>query len=85
MSTSISLHGGVCAQYDLLRAIVFLGMHGLNKAEAMIAAAHERFDAEGRRTDASTREFIARLVTVLGDSTQQLQAGKNDEHRNTDT
>ena len=48
MSTRISLRGGVCAQYDLCRAIVFLDMHGLNKAEAMIASAHERFDAEGR-------------------------------------
>lgn len=75
MSTSMSLLGGVRAQYDLRRAMVFLDMHCLNKPEVMIASAHERFDTEGRLTDDATREFIAKLVAALGDWTRQLQAG----------
>ena len=76
MSASISLLGGVRAQYDLRRSMVFLDMHCLNKPEVMIASAHERFDAEGRLTDETTREFIAKLVTALGDWTRKLQAGE---------
>ncbi len=76
MSVSMSLLGGVRAQYDLRRAMVFLDMHCLNKPEVMIASAHERFDAEGRLTDETTREFIAQLVMALGAWTRQLQAGE---------
>mgnify|MGYP002735284016 CR=1 FL=1 len=76
MSASISLLGGVRAQYDLRRAMVFLDMHCVNKPEVMIASAHERFDAEGRLTDETTGEFIGKLVAALGDWTRQLQAGE---------
>ncbi|GGB35118.1 NAD(P)H-dependent FMN reductase [Oceanisphaera marina] len=76
MSASMSLLGGVRAQYDLRRAMVFLDMHCLNKPEVMIASAQDRFDAEGRLTDETTREFITKLVTALGDWTRRLQAGE---------
>ena len=76
MSASISLLGGVRAQYDLRRAMVFLNMHCLNKPEVMISSAKERFDADGRLTDETTREFIDQLVVALGDWTRQLQAGE---------
>lgn len=76
MSASMSLLGGVRAQYDLRRAMVFLDMHCINKPEVMISTAHERFDAEGRLTDDTTREFIGKLVSALGDWTRRLQAGE---------
>lgn len=75
MSASISMLGGVRAQYDLRRSMVFLDMHCLNKPEVMIASAHERFDEQGQLTDETTREFIGKLVTALGDWTRKLQAG----------
>lgn len=75
MSASISLLGGVRAQYDLRRSMVFLDMHCLNKPEVMIATAHQRFDDEGRLTDQVTCEFIGKLVVALGDWTRRLQAG----------
>lgn len=75
MSASMSLLGGVRAQYDLRRTMVFLDMHCINKPEVMIASAHERFDADGQLTDDTTREFIGKLVSALGDWTQQLKAG----------
>src|SRR5690554_7024179 len=62
--------------YDLRRAMVFLDMHCINKPEVMISTAHERFDAEGRLTDDTTREFIGKLVSALGDWTRRLQAGE---------
>ncbi|WP_417618627.1 NADPH-dependent FMN reductase [Oceanisphaera sp.] len=76
MSASMSLLGGVRAQYDLRRACVFLDVHCLNKPEVMISSAHERFDAEGRLTDEKTGEFIAKLVSSLGEWTRKLQAGE---------
>src|SRR5690554_3568355 len=76
MSASMSLLGGVRAQYDLRRSMVFLDMHCINKPEVMISTAHERFDAEGRLTDDTTREFIGKLVSALGDWTRRLQAGE---------
>ena len=76
MSASMSLLGGLGAQYDLRRAIVFLDMHCLNKPEVMIASAQERFDAEGRLTEERTLGFIGKLVAALGDGTRKLQAGK---------
>ncbi|TDB04272.1 NADPH-dependent FMN reductase [Halomonas marinisediminis] len=76
MSASMSLLGGVRAQYDLRRTMVALDMHCVNKPEVMISSAHQRFDAEGRLADETTREFIAKLVTALGDWTRQLQAGE---------
>ncbi len=76
MSASMSLLGGMRAQYDLRRTMVYLDMHCLNKPEVMIASAHDRFDAEGRLTDETTREFIAKLVMALGDWTQKLKAGE---------
>ena len=44
-------------------------------AVIMSASAQERFDAEGRLSDEITGEFIAKLVTALGDRTRKLQAG----------
>lgn len=75
MSASMSLLGGVRAQYDLRRTMVFLDMHCINKPEVMIASAHERFNENGELTDDTTREFIGKLVSALGDWTQQLKAG----------
>jgi chromate reductase len=76
MSASMSFLGGVRAQYDLRRSMVYLDMHCLNKPEVMIASAHERFDAEGKLTDEGTREHIDKLVVALGDWARRLQAGE---------
>ena len=72
MSASMSLLGGVRAQYDLRRIMIFLDVHFLNRPEVMIASAHERFDAEGKLTDETTREFVGKLVVALSEWTQLL-------------
>ncbi len=75
MSASMSFLGGVRAQYDLRRSMVYLDMHCVNKPEVMISSAHEHFDAKGQLTDDRTRAHIKALVVALGDWTRKLQAG----------
>ena len=72
MSASMSVFGGVRAQYDLRRILIYLDGHFLNKPEVMIASAHTKFDEDGKLTDEDTRKFIGKLVTALGDWTRRL-------------
>lgn len=65
MSASMSMLGGVRAQYDLRQIMVFQNVHCLNKPEVMIASAHQRFDENGNLTDDATREHIEGLVKAL--------------------
>lgn len=76
MSASMSFLGGVRAQYDLRRSMVFLDMHPLSKPEVMIASAHERFDGDGNLTDQATAEHIDKLVVALGEWARVLQRGR---------
>jgi chromate reductase len=61
------------AQYDLRKIFVFLDGHVLNKPEVMIAAAHTKFDAEGKLADEATRKFLATMLVAMRDWTQRLQ------------
>lgn len=61
-------------QYHLRQIMVFLNMHPLNKPEIMIGAAHEKFDAQGKLTDDTTREFITKALEALVAWTRKLNA-----------
>jgi chromate reductase len=65
--------GTVRAQYHLRQSAVFLNMLPLNKPEVMVGRAHEKFDAEGRLTDAKTREVVSGLLAALVAWTRKLQ------------
>lgn len=65
MSASMGMLGGARAQYHLRQIMVFQNVHCLNRPEVMIAAAHQRFDADGNLTDDATREHISGLVNAL--------------------
>lgn len=65
--------GTARAQYDLRKIFVFLNAHVLGQPEVMIAAAHTRFDADGRLTDEATRKFVGNAVVGLRDWTLRLQ------------
>lgn len=75
MSASPGGIGGARAQYDLRKILVFSDVHVLNKPEVMIAAAHTRFDADGRLVDEQTAEHITGQLTALADFTRRLRAG----------
>lgn len=75
MGASPSMLGSARAQYHLRQSCVFLNMLLVNQPEVMIAAAHQKFDSEGRLTDESTRQFIAKLLVALAAWTKRLKAG----------
>jgi chromate reductase len=66
--------GTARAQYDLRKSFVSLNAYVLNQPEIMIAAAHTRFDAAGKLTDAGTREFLGKMLVALRDWTLHLKA-----------
>jgi chromate reductase, NAD(P)H dehydrogenase (quinone) len=72
MGASMGLMGTSRAQYHLRQMFVFLDMYPVNKPEVMIASAHQKFDEEGRLTDAKAREMVGRLVESLAAWTRRL-------------
>ena len=73
MGASPGALGTARAQYHLRQIFVFLNGMVLNRPEVMIAQAGGRFDAEGRLTDAKTREFVGALLVALKDWTERLR------------
>ena len=65
MGATIGTLGTARAQYHLRQVFVTLNMYPLNKPEVMIPAAQDKFDANGKLTDASVRKRVADLLTAL--------------------
>lgn len=65
MSASISLFGGVRAQYHLRQCFVFLNMDDVKQPEVAIPTAGQRFDAQGNLTDEATKKLIGQLLQAL--------------------
>jgi chromate reductase, NAD(P)H dehydrogenase (quinone) len=65
MGASPSALGTGRAQYHLRQSCVFLNMHVVNKPEVMIAAAHTKFNEQGKLTDEATRGFVRDLIVNL--------------------
>jgi chromate reductase len=57
--------GTVRAQYHLRQVLVALDMQVANKPEVLIGAAHQRFDADGRLVDSTSRELLKSLLENL--------------------
>jgi chromate reductase len=75
MGASIGAVGTARMQYHLRQIMVFLNMHPLNKPEVMIGTAQDKFDAEGKLTDESTREYLKQAVEALVHWTRRLRSG----------
>ncbi len=73
MGATMGLWGTTRAQHHLRQTCVFLNMIPLNKPEVMIPQAQNKFDAQGRLTDETTRKFIADLMTALAAWTKKLK------------
>lgn len=65
ISESTGQLGGSRAQYHLRQIMVFLNMHPINKPEAIVPFAQEKFDEDGKLTDEKTREKIKELLEEL--------------------
>lgn len=72
MGASPGRLGTARAQYHLRQCFIFLDSLVLNRPEVMVAGARSLFDDEGRLTDESTREFIAKLLVALSDWTRRF-------------
>lgn len=65
VSAATGISGGMRAQYHLRQILVFTNSPAMLQPEVIIPRAQERFDAEGRLTDDSTRELLARFGAAL--------------------
>lgn len=59
MGASAGTHGSGRAQYHLRQCFVFLNGLVMNRPEVLIAAAQNKFDANGQLTDETTRDFMS--------------------------
>jgi chromate reductase, NAD(P)H dehydrogenase (quinone) len=65
--------GTARAQSQLRQSFVFTNTPVMPQPEVLVARAHERFDAEGRLTDESTRAFVAAFLTQFVSWTVRLR------------
>jgi chromate reductase, NAD(P)H dehydrogenase (quinone) len=75
MSASIGMLGGARAQYELRQSMVFLNMHPINRPEVLVSFAPQKFDGNGRLTDADARKFIGLHLVELARWTRLLKGG----------
>jgi chromate reductase len=73
MGASIGTMGTARSQYHLRQVCVFTNMLPLNRPEVFVARAHEKFDAQGRLIDETTRQHIRKLLTALCHWTLRLR------------
>jgi len=73
MGASVGTLGTARAQYHLRQTFVFLNMYPVNQPEVMVSNAQDRFDQEGRLTDATTKKLTQQLLAELVNWTKRLQ------------
>ncbi len=61
------------AQYHLRQVFVYLNSHLLNRPEVFISGAPNKFDADGRLTDAATADNLGKLLVALIASAKQTR------------
>ena len=67
VSAATGISGGMRAQYHLRQILVFTNSPAMLQPEVIIPRAHERFDADGRLVDVSTRELLSKFGAGLVD------------------
>ena len=65
MGASIGMIGTARAQYHLRQSCVWLNMYPMNSPEVMVPFAQDKFDANGKLTDAQTRDKVRELLVAL--------------------
>lgn len=65
MGASPGILGTARSQYHLRQCFVFLNAYLLNRPEVMITQAQTKFDADGKLTDQTTRDFVAALLVAF--------------------
>jgi len=67
MGASPGMTGSARGQSQLRQAFVFTNSYALPQPEMLVAHAQEKFDSQGILTDASTRDFLRRLLGGLAE------------------
>jgi chromate reductase len=73
MSASISMTGGIRAQYHLRQMMVFLNMFPVNRPEVVIPDAMHKFDEHGKITDQHTKDKIKEMIEAVVEWTKRLE------------
>jgi chromate reductase len=67
MSASMGPIGGALAHYALKQSLLHMNMYVLGQPEIFVGVAQDKFDASGKLTDASTKEFLANSLKTFAD------------------
>ncbi len=73
MGASDGMFGTARAQMQLRQVCVTTNMLPINKPEVLVARAQDKFDANGRLVDETTRRFLRELLEALAAWTRRLQ------------
>ncbi|HEY0626020.1 MAG TPA: NADPH-dependent FMN reductase [Allosphingosinicella sp.] len=65
MGASPGITGTARGQSQLRQAFEFTNSYCMPQPELLVFKAHEKFDAEGRLTDETTRQFLGRFLTAF--------------------
>jgi chromate reductase len=77
MGASVGAIGTARAQYHLRQCFVFLNMHAVNQPEVMIGHAAQKFDAQGKLTDETSRKLIVGLLESLATLTHSISVARS--------
>jgi chromate reductase len=67
IGASPGITGTARGQSQLRQAFEFTDSYCMPQPELLVFKAHEKFDAEGRLTDAATAEYLQRYLTAFGE------------------
>lgn len=67
IGASAGMTGSARGQSQLRQSFVFTNTHAMLQPEILVARAKEKFDAEGRLTDETTRKFLGKYMEALRD------------------
>jgi chromate reductase len=67
LGASPGITGTARGQSQLRQAFEFTGSYCMPQPELLVFRAHEKFDAEGRLTDAASRQHLAKFLVAFGE------------------
>lgn len=73
VSASTGISGGMRAQYHLRQMLVFTNSPAMNQPEVIIPRAQDRFDADGKLADESTRELLRKFGVALAEWVERFR------------
>ncbi|HEX8257362.1 MAG TPA: NADPH-dependent FMN reductase [Allosphingosinicella sp.] len=75
MGASPGITGTARGQSQLRQAFEFTNSYVMPQPELLVFKAHEKFDADGRLTDETTRRYLQRFLTAFAAWVRRFQGG----------